>query len=157
MKKLVVMGLAMAMTVSMVNGVCAQPVQAADGEGRHESRLAGYAPRGEGDARRAFPHHLRALPREGVRRPERADPRRARAALLHGRGQGRSRRKDEHAAAVRRGGDGVQRRARQEPPGEQFPFGKPHLGGARGKGDGCGRVRQRCAAPAGRPFCIFRL
>lgn len=33
MKKLVVMGLAMAMTASMVNGVCAQPVQAADGEG----------------------------------------------------------------------------------------------------------------------------
>ena len=33
MKKLVVMGLAMAMTAAMVNGVCAQPVQAADGEG----------------------------------------------------------------------------------------------------------------------------
>ena len=32
MKKLVVMGLAMAMTAAMVNGVCAQPVQAADGE-----------------------------------------------------------------------------------------------------------------------------
>lgn len=33
MKKLVVMGLAMAMTAAMVNGVCTQPVQAADGEG----------------------------------------------------------------------------------------------------------------------------
>ena len=33
MKKLVVMGLAMAMTAAMVNVVCAQPVQAADGEG----------------------------------------------------------------------------------------------------------------------------
>ena len=32
MKKLVVMGLAMAMTAAMVNGVCTQPVQAADGE-----------------------------------------------------------------------------------------------------------------------------
>ena len=31
MKKLVVMGLAMAMTAAMVNGVCTQPVQAADG------------------------------------------------------------------------------------------------------------------------------
>ena len=37
MKKLVVMGLAMAMTASMVNGVCAQPVQAADGEGLKSS------------------------------------------------------------------------------------------------------------------------
>ena len=33
MKKLVVMGLAMAMTVSMMNGVCAQPVHAAKGKG----------------------------------------------------------------------------------------------------------------------------
>ena len=38
MKKLVVMGLAMAMTASMVNGVCAQPVQAADGD-RKSTRL----------------------------------------------------------------------------------------------------------------------
>ena len=38
MKKLVVMGLAMAMTAAMVNGVCTQPVQAADGEGLKEHR-----------------------------------------------------------------------------------------------------------------------
>ena len=44
MKKLVVMGLAMAMTASMVNGVCAQPVQAADGEGlKVELLLSGAA------------------------------------------------------------------------------------------------------------------
>ena len=44
MKKLVVMGLAMAMTAAMVNGVCTQPVQAADGEGlKVELLLSGAA------------------------------------------------------------------------------------------------------------------
>ena len=48
MKKLVVMGLAMAMTASMVNGVCAQPVQAADGEGLKVALLLSGAANDQG-------------------------------------------------------------------------------------------------------------
>ena len=48
MKKLVVMGLAMAMTAAMVNGVCAQPVQAADGEGLKVALLLSGAANDQG-------------------------------------------------------------------------------------------------------------
>ena len=48
MKKLVVMGLAMAMTAAMVNGVCTQPVQAADGEGLKVALLLSGAANDQG-------------------------------------------------------------------------------------------------------------
>lgn len=48
MKKLVVIGLAMAMTAAMVNGVCAQPVQAADGEGLKVALLLSGAANDQG-------------------------------------------------------------------------------------------------------------
>ena len=108
----------------------------ADEKGGEQVRAAGYAPRRRKDDPRAFPHHLRPLPRRGVRRAQRTDPRRARPALFHGRRQGRFGRQNEHEAAVFGGGNGVQRRTRQKPPGEQFPARKPHMGGAGGKVDG---------------------
>ena len=59
MKKLVVMGLAMAMTAAMVNGVCAQPVQAADGEGLKVALLLSGAANDQGwnQTRPDFPVH----------------------------------------------------------------------------------------------------
>ena len=61
MKKLVVMGLAMAMTAAMVNGVCAQPVQAADGEGLKVALLLSGAANDQGWNQTAYEGAQKAM------------------------------------------------------------------------------------------------
>ena len=65
MKKLVVMGLAMAMTVSMVNGVCAQSVQAADGEGLKVALLLSGAANDQGWNQTAYEGTQKACEKYG--------------------------------------------------------------------------------------------
>lgn len=65
MKKLVVMGLAMAMTASMVNGVCAQPVQAADGEGLKVALLLSGAANDQGWNQTAYEGAQKACEKYG--------------------------------------------------------------------------------------------
>ena len=65
MKKLVVMGLAMAMTASMVNGVCAQPVQAADGEGLKVALLLSGAANDQGWNQTAYEGTQKACEKYG--------------------------------------------------------------------------------------------
>ena len=65
MKKLVVMGLAMAMTAAMVNGVCAQPVQAADGEGLKVALLLSGAANDQGWNQTAYEGTQKACEKYG--------------------------------------------------------------------------------------------
>ncbi|MFR5149239.1 MAG: BMP family protein [Ruminococcus sp.] len=65
MKKLVVMGLAMAMTAAMVNGVCAQPVQAADGEGPKVALLLSGAANDQGWNQTAYEGAQKACEKYG--------------------------------------------------------------------------------------------
>lgn len=65
MKKLVVMGLAMAMTAAMVNGVCTQPVQAADGEGLKVALLLSGAANGQGWNQTAYEGAQKACEKYG--------------------------------------------------------------------------------------------
>lgn len=65
MKKLVVMGLAMAMTASMVNGVCAQLVQAADGEGLKVALLLSGAANDQGWNQTAYEGAQKACEKYG--------------------------------------------------------------------------------------------
>lgn len=65
MKKLVVMGLAMAMTASMVNGVCIQPVQAADGEGLKVALLLSGAANDQGWNQTAYEGAQKACEKYG--------------------------------------------------------------------------------------------
>ena len=65
MKKLVVMGLAMAMTAAMVNGVCAQPVQAADGEGLNVALLLSGAANDQGWNQTAYEGAQKACEKYG--------------------------------------------------------------------------------------------
>ena len=61
MKKLVVMGLAMAMTAAMVNGVCTQPVQAADGEGLKVALLLSGAANDQAGIRQHTKEHRKPV------------------------------------------------------------------------------------------------
>lgn len=65
MKKLVVMGLAMAMTAAMVNGVCTQPVQAADGEGMKVALLLSGAANDQGWNQTAYEGTQKACEKYG--------------------------------------------------------------------------------------------
>lgn len=65
MKKLVVMGLAMAMTAAMVNGVCTQPVQAADGEGLKVALLLSGAANDQGWSQTAYEGTQKACEKYG--------------------------------------------------------------------------------------------
>lgn len=65
MKKLVVMGLAMAMTAAMVNGVCTQPVQAADGEGLKVALLLSGAANDQGWNQTAYEETQKACEKYG--------------------------------------------------------------------------------------------
>ena len=65
MKKLVVMGLAMAMTAAMVNGVCTQPVQAADGEGLKVALLLSGAANDQGWNQTAYEGTQKACEKQG--------------------------------------------------------------------------------------------
>ena len=65
MKKLVVMGLAMAMTAAMVNGVCPQPVQAADGEGLKVALLLSGAANDQGWNQTAYEGTQKACEKYG--------------------------------------------------------------------------------------------
>ena len=65
MKKLVVMGLAMAMTAAMVNGVCAQSVQAADGEGLKVALLLSGAANDQGWNQTAYEGAQKACEKYG--------------------------------------------------------------------------------------------
>lgn len=65
MKKLVVMGLAMAMTAAMVNGVCTQPVQAADGEGLKVALLLSRAANDQGWNQTAYEGAQKACEKYG--------------------------------------------------------------------------------------------
>ena len=65
MKKLVVMGLAMAMTAAMVNGVCTQPVQAADGEGLKVALLLSGAANDQGWNQTAYEGTQKACEKYG--------------------------------------------------------------------------------------------
>lgn len=65
MKKLVVMGLAMAMTAAMVNGVCTQPVQAADGEGLKVTLLLSGAANDQGWNQTAYEGAQKACEKYG--------------------------------------------------------------------------------------------
>ena len=65
MKKLVVMGLAMAMTAAMVNGVCTQPVQAADGEGLKVALLLSGAANDQGWNQTAYEGPQKACEKYG--------------------------------------------------------------------------------------------
>ena len=65
MKKLVVMGLAMAMTAAMVNGVSAQPVQAADGEGLKVALLLSGAANDQGWNQTAYEGAQKACEKYG--------------------------------------------------------------------------------------------
>ena len=64
-KKLVVMGLAMAMTAAMVNGVCTQPVQAADGEGLKVALLLSGAANDQGWNQTAYEGAQKACEKYG--------------------------------------------------------------------------------------------
>ena len=65
MKKRVVMGLAMAMTAAMVNGVCTQPVQAADGEGLKVALLLSGAANDQGWNQTAYEGAQKACEKYG--------------------------------------------------------------------------------------------
>ena len=65
MKKLVVMVLAMAMTAAMVNGVCTQPVQAADGEGLKVALLLSGAANDQGWNQTAYEGAQKACEKYG--------------------------------------------------------------------------------------------
>lgn len=65
MKKLVVMGLAMAMTVSMMNGVCAQPVLAAKGKGLKVALLMSGAANDQGWNQTAYEGAQKACDKYG--------------------------------------------------------------------------------------------
>ena len=65
MKKLVVMGLAMAMTAAMVNGVCTQPVQAADGAGLKVALLLSGAANDQGWNQTAYEGAQKACEKYG--------------------------------------------------------------------------------------------
>ena len=65
MKKLVVMGLAMAMTAALVNGVCTQPVQAADGEGLKVALLLSGAANDQGWNQTAYEGAQKACEKYG--------------------------------------------------------------------------------------------
>lgn len=65
MKKLVVMGLAMAMTAAMVNGVCTQPVQATDGEGLKVALLLSGAANDQGWNQTAYEGAQKACEKYG--------------------------------------------------------------------------------------------
>lgn len=65
MKKLVVMGLAMAMTAAMVNGVCTQPLQAADGEGLKVALLLSGAANDQGWNQTAYEGAQKACEKYG--------------------------------------------------------------------------------------------
>ena len=65
MKKLVVMGLAIAMTAAMVNGVCTQPVQAADGEGLKVALLLSGAANDQGWNQTAYEGTQKACEKYG--------------------------------------------------------------------------------------------
>lgn len=65
MKELVVMGLAMAMTAAMVNGVCTQPVQAADGEGLKVALLLSGAANDQGWNQTAYEGTQKACEKYG--------------------------------------------------------------------------------------------
>lgn len=65
MKKLVVMGLAMAMTAAMVNGVCTQPVQAADGDGLKVALLLSGAANDQGWNQTAYEGTQKACEKYG--------------------------------------------------------------------------------------------
>lgn len=65
MKKMVVMGLAMAMTAAMVNGVCTQPVQAADGEGLKVALLLSGAANDQGWNQTAYEGTQKACEKYG--------------------------------------------------------------------------------------------
>ena len=65
MKQLVVMGLAMAMTAAMVNGVCTQPVQAADGEGLKVALLLSGAANDQGWNQTAYEGAQKACEKYG--------------------------------------------------------------------------------------------
>ena len=65
MKKLVVMGLAMAMTAAMVNGVCTQPVQAANGEGLKVALLLSGAANDQGWNQTAYEGTQKACEKYG--------------------------------------------------------------------------------------------
>ena len=65
MKRLVVMGLAMAMTAAMVNGVCTQPVQAADGEGLKVALLLSGAANDQGWNQTAYEGTQKACEKYG--------------------------------------------------------------------------------------------
>lgn len=65
MKKLVVMGLAMAMTAAMVKGVCTQPVQAADGEGLKVALLLSGAANDQGWNQTAYEGTQKACEKYG--------------------------------------------------------------------------------------------
>ena len=65
MKKLVVMGLAMAMTAAMVNGVCTQPVQAANGEGLKVALLLSGAANDQGWNQTAYEGAQKACEKYG--------------------------------------------------------------------------------------------
>ncbi len=65
MKKLVVMGLAMAMTVSMMNGVCAQPVHAAKGKGLKVALLMSGAANDQGWNQTAYEGAQKACDKYG--------------------------------------------------------------------------------------------
>lgn len=65
MKKLVVIGLAMAMTAAMVNGVCTQPVQAADGEGLKVALLLSGAANDQGWNQTAYEGAQKACEKYG--------------------------------------------------------------------------------------------
>ena len=65
MKKLVVMGFAMAMTAAMVNGVCTQPVQAADGEGLKVALLLSGAANDQGWNQTAYEGAQKACEKYG--------------------------------------------------------------------------------------------
>ena len=65
MKKLVVMGLAMAMTAAMVNGVCTQPVQAAAGEGLKVALLLSGAANDQGWNQTAYEGTQKACEKYG--------------------------------------------------------------------------------------------
>ena len=65
MKKLVVIGLAMAMTAAMVNGVCTQPVQAADGEGLKVALLLSGAANDQGWNQTAYEGTQKACEKYG--------------------------------------------------------------------------------------------
>ena len=65
MKKLVVMGLAMAMTVCMMNGVCAQPVHAAKGKGLKVALLMSGAANDQGWNQTAYEGAQKACDKYG--------------------------------------------------------------------------------------------